>query len=86
MRTKGQVELAGIQLLPGEQSRGIGTRIIRDLLTEAADAGLAMTLSVEKDNPRAKALYLQLGFVVSEETDTEFVMGWAASDPTELRR
>jgi len=74
VRTHEQIELAGIQLVPGHQSRGIGTRIITDLLAEATDAGLPMTLSVEKDNPRARALYLRLGFVVTGETDTEFVM------------
>lgn len=74
VRTPDRIELAGIQLLPGEQSRGTGTRIIRDLLGEASGAGLPMTLSVEKDNPRARALYLRLGFAVTGETDTEFVM------------
>ena len=75
VRTREQIELAGIQLSPGYHSRRIGTRIITDLLTEATDAGLAMTLSVEKDNPRAQALYVRLGFVVMGETDKEFVMG-----------
>ena len=74
VRTPDQIELAGIQLLPSEQSRGIGTRIISDLLTEATGARLPLTLSVEKDNPRAKGLYLRLGFVVTGETDAEFVM------------
>lgn len=74
VRRRDQIEVAGIQLLPGEQSRGIGTRIITDLLSEAAEAGLPMTLSVDKDNPRARALYLRLGFVVTGDTDNEFVM------------
>lgn len=74
VRTQDQIELAGIQLLPGHQSRGIGTRIITDLLREASDAGLPMTLSVEKDNPRALSLYQRLGFVVASETDEELVV------------
>lgn len=86
VRTQEQVELAGIQLSPDLQSRGIGTRIIMDLLTEATDAGVEMTLSVEKDNPRAQALYLRLGFVVTGETEEEFVMRGSASHPSELRR
>jgi ribosomal protein S18 acetylase RimI-like enzyme len=86
VRTQEQIELAGIQLLPGHQSRGIGTRIITDLLTEAMDAGLAITLSVEKDNPRAQALYLRLGFVVTGETDEEFVMRRSLPHPSKLRR
>lgn len=86
VRTQEQIELAGIQLVPGQQSRGIGSRIITDLLTEAADARLAMTLSVERDNPRAYALYRRLGFVVTGETDTEFVMRRSAREAPELRR
>jgi GNAT superfamily N-acetyltransferase len=85
VRTQEHFDLAGIQLVPGEQSRGIGTRIITDLLTEAAVLGLPMTLSVEKDNPKAQALYLRLGFVVTAETDKELVMRRSASGPAEIK-
>jgi ribosomal protein S18 acetylase RimI-like enzyme len=74
VRTQAEIELAGIQLSPGRQSHGIGTRIITDLLTEAAATGRPLTLSVEKDNPRAQALYLRLGFTVTGETGKEYVM------------
>jgi ribosomal protein S18 acetylase RimI-like enzyme len=74
VRTPAEIELAGIQLLPGQQSHGIGTRIITDLLAEASAAGIALTLSVEKDNPRAQALYLRLGLTVTGETDRDYVM------------
>ena len=60
--------------MPGQQSRGIGTPIITDLLAEATGAGLPVALSVEKDNPRARSLYLRLGFEVTGETDTAFGM------------
>jgi len=85
VRTQEQIELAGIQLLPGHQSRGIGTEIISDLIREASEAARTMTLSVEKDNPRAEALYRGLGFVTTDETDKEFVMHGPAS-PFEIRR
>ncbi|MBM2622536.1 GNAT family N-acetyltransferase [Actinoplanes sp. LDG1-06] len=71
VRTPEQVELAGIQLLPHEQSRGLGTQIITDLMR---DAGRPVVLSVEKDNPRAQALYRRLGFVVTGETEDELRM------------
>jgi ribosomal protein S18 acetylase RimI-like enzyme len=86
VRTREELELAGIQLLPGQQSRGIGSRIITDLLTEATDAGLAMVLSVEKDNPRAQALYLRLGFVVVGETANDVVMRRPTAHPPEPGR
>jgi ribosomal protein S18 acetylase RimI-like enzyme len=74
VRTQTEIELAGIQVRPGHQSHGIGTRIITGLLAEAAAAGLPMTLSVEKDNPRAQALYRRLGFTLTGETDKDYVM------------
>jgi RimJ/RimL family protein N-acetyltransferase len=76
VRTSELVELAGLQLLPAHQRRGIGTRIVRELMAEAAAAGQRFGLSVEKDNPRAQALYERLGLVVVGETDDgdEWVM------------
>ena len=74
VRTAGLVELAGLQLLPAHQGRGLGTRVIRDLMAEAAASGRAFGLSVEKDNPRARALYERLGLVVVGEDGDEHVM------------
>lgn len=74
VRTEDELELAGIQLLPSEQSAGIGSRIIADLFAEATAAGKPMTLSVEKDNERARLLYERLGFTATGQTDEEFVM------------
>ena len=58
-----RVELAGIQLRPRVQGRGIGTSIIGELKAEATRAGLPLELSVEHDNPRARTLYERLRFV-----------------------
>jgi RimJ/RimL family protein N-acetyltransferase len=74
VRTPDLVELAGLQLLPEHQGRGLGTRVIRDLVAEAASTGRAFGLSVEKDNPRARALYERLGLVIVGQTDDELVM------------
>jgi RimJ/RimL family protein N-acetyltransferase len=74
VRTEALVELAGLQLLPAHQGKGIGTRIVRDLMAEAASTGRTFGLSVEKDNPRAQALYERLGLVVVGEDGDEYVM------------
>ena len=74
VRTETLVELAGLQLLPAHQGKGIGTRIVRDLMAEAASTGRTFGLSVEKDNPRAQALYERLGLVVVGEDGDEYVM------------
>jgi len=85
VRSQAEIELAGIQLLPGQQSRGIGTQIITDLLSEASNAGSTVTLSVEKDNPRAHTLYRRLGFAVAGETEKEFLMRGPAPCSSEPR-
>jgi RimJ/RimL family protein N-acetyltransferase len=74
VRADGLVELAGLQLLPPHQGRGLGTRVVRDLMAEAAASGRTFGLSVEKDNPRARALYERLGLVVVGEDGDEHVM------------
>jgi ribosomal protein S18 acetylase RimI-like enzyme len=71
IRTESSVELAGLQLLPRCQSRGIGSQIVRQLMDEAAATGLPFDLEVEKDNPRARALYERLGMHLAGENDTD---------------
>jgi ribosomal protein S18 acetylase RimI-like enzyme len=78
IRRDDTIELAGIQLLPRLQGRGIGTAVVDALKAEAVACGVRLELGVEKDNPRARSLYERLGFVVITETDTEFRMRWVA--------
>ena len=79
VRAPDHMELAGIQLLPAHQGHGIGTHLIEQFLVEARDAGLPARISVEKDNPRARALYERLGFVRVGETDTEVQLEWVTA-------
>jgi GNAT superfamily N-acetyltransferase len=55
------IELAGIQLLPAVQSRGIGASLVGALAEEARAAGVPLVLGVERDNPRARAFYERCG-------------------------
>ena len=48
--------LIQIQLAPGYQGGGIGTRLLAEIVAEAERAGVDLTLSVLKANP-ARALY-----------------------------
>lgn len=80
VRDAERVELAGIQLMPRHQSRGIGTHVVRELITQAGSDGLRFELNVEKDNPRARALYERLGLVWDSETDDEDHMVWPTSN------
>lgn len=56
-----------IALLPESQSRGIGTRLVRDLINDATDEGCDVCASVAAGNVRAQSLWLRLGFEVIQK-------------------
>ncbi|HEY0426172.1 MAG TPA: GNAT family N-acetyltransferase [Pyrinomonadaceae bacterium] len=62
--------LVSIRLLPEFQKKGIGTKIIKDLLNDSKNP---VRLQVLKINP-ARALYERLGFEIYDETETHFLM------------
>jgi ribosomal protein S18 acetylase RimI-like enzyme len=61
-RGPGEIRLVDIALLPEFRGRGLGGKVIRMLISEAADAGSALRLSVLRSN-RAMHLYERLGFI-----------------------
>jgi len=65
--------LANLQILPDSQKQGLGTAIIRTLLWQASRQGVPVSLQVLKVNP-ARKLYERLGFTVTGETDTHYLM------------
>lgn len=65
-RTERVLGVMDIALLPGDQKRGIGTRIMRDLIAAAEREQRSLSLHVEPTNP-ARRLYERLGFVFAEE-------------------
>ena len=56
-----EIYLARIELAPGHQGHGTGTRLIRALADEAARNGQDLVLDVLAENRRAQALYQRLG-------------------------
>lgn len=65
--------IQNILVLPTRQNQGIGSRVLGDLLAEAHAHGRAVRLRVMKVNP-ARRLYERLGFVVTVETETHWLM------------
>ena len=53
--------MSRIEIHPGHQGHGIGTRIITALLAEAERTGQDLVLDVLTVNRRAQALYRRLG-------------------------
>ncbi len=71
VRRDGLVEIAGLQLLPGHQSRGIGGIVVDQVVAAARADRLPVELGVEKDNPRARAFWERCGFTYVGEDETE---------------
>jgi ribosomal protein S18 acetylase RimI-like enzyme len=57
----GRIQLHQLHLIASHRGRGIGTRLIEDLLHRADRLGKPVTLMVMHGNP-ARALYARLGF------------------------
>ncbi len=67
-----------IALLPAHRGHGLGAALLRDLIDEAAAAGKAVTIYVEKSNP-AMRLYRRLGFTTEEDKGVYDLMRWSAA-------
>ncbi|MBO1110560.1 GNAT family N-acetyltransferase [Bordetella petrii] len=62
-----------VQVAPQYQGRGLGARLLREVLAQADAAGLPAQLDVLKTNP-ARRLYERLGFRIVADTGAEFHM------------
>lgn len=58
-----RIRLVDIAVLPEARGQGAGTRILLALQQWAGDCGVPLQLAVHAGNPRARRLYLALGFV-----------------------
>jgi ribosomal protein S18 acetylase RimI-like enzyme len=68
------VEVGEIQIQPGHQNRGIGTRVLTDAVTRGHKQGKKILLSVALKNERAYRLYQRLGFQKLAHNDTHNFM------------
>jgi GNAT superfamily N-acetyltransferase len=55
-------EIAGLQLMPEHQSRGVGRTVVEGVIARARADGLPVEVGVEKDNPRARQFWERCGF------------------------
>lgn len=68
-----EIRIMDIALLPEFRGRGTGTRLLRDLLGEAARTRRRLSIHVEKHNP-ALRLYQRLGFAPAAERGVYVLM------------
>jgi len=78
-RSAREIRLMDIALVPDWRNRGIGTRLLRELMAEARSTGSSLTLHVEPTNP-AQRMYQRLGFRLIEQRGVYDFLGW---DPAE---
>jgi ribosomal protein S18 acetylase RimI-like enzyme len=74
-RWPSQHRIIDITLLPEYRGRGLGEKLLRDLMDEAKAAGKAVSIHVEKFNP-AMRLYRRLGFTIEEDKGVYDLMRW----------
>jgi ribosomal protein S18 acetylase RimI-like enzyme len=67
-----------ICIVPEHQRKGIGTEVLRRVISQAKEQKMSLYLSVLKVNP-ARRLYERLGFRVIEETTHHFKMKFCAA-------
>lgn len=60
-RLQDEIHIIDIALLPEYRNKGIGSKLIKQLLAEASDKNLPVRVHVEQGNP-AVSLYRRLGF------------------------
>ncbi|WP_121353949.1 GNAT family N-acetyltransferase [Flavisolibacter nicotianae] len=75
------IRIIDIALLPEWRNRGIGKRILMDVLDLAKSMGSSVTIHVESFNPAMK-LYERLGFVLVSKTNGVYhLFEWKATSP-----
>jgi GNAT superfamily N-acetyltransferase len=81
---KREIRIMDIALLPEHRGRGIGTRLVQDVLDEAEQSRRFVSLHVEESNP-AMRLYQRMGFAAVEDVGVYKLMHWAPDGVTPIR-
>jgi GNAT superfamily N-acetyltransferase len=79
-RAGAEIHLVDVALLAEARNTGLGTALVRDLLTEAGAMGKPVRLRVLKSS-RAVRLYERLGFAVVGDSGVHLAMEWRRPGP-----
>ena len=74
-RRPGEIRIVDIALLPEHRGKGVGSRYLKQLMTEAGSQNKPVRIHVEMNNP-ALSLYKRLGFQHIEEQGVYYLMEW----------
>ena len=78
-----ELRIVDIALLAPFRGRGIGTKLLHELQTEATIAGKPLRIHVERFNP-AVSLYARLGFRLLEEKQIYLFLEWSPSGASKV--
>lgn len=74
VKSKEEIYIGGIQLLPEFQGKGIGSAVIKDLIKESEELKIPITLEVHQVNIAANAFYTKLDFKFVEKKNNKSVL------------
>lgn len=77
-RRETEIRILDLTLLPEARGRGIGTPILQDLMKEASETKVPLTIYVESFN-RSLGLFQRLSFVKTDESGASWLMEWRAA-------
>ena len=78
LREEQLIRILDITLIPEYRNRGIGTRLIREILDEANESGRTVQIYVETYNG-SLGLFERLGFTKKATEGINFLLEWHAS-------
>lgn len=76
LRAEPMHRVVDISLFEARRGKGLGRALLEAVQAEAAALGRGVALSVARDNPQARRLYVRLGFVPDGGSDTHEAMAW----------
>ena len=79
LRDTTEMRVLDITVMPQHRNAGIGTLLMRDLLTEAEQSGKPVSIWVEQFNP-SQTLFQRLGFSKIEEDGYNYLMQWRPNE------
>ena len=79
LRDTTEMRVLDITVMPQHRNAGIGTLLMRDLLTEAEQSGKPVSIWVEQFNP-SRTLFQRLGFSKIEEDGYNYLMQWRPNE------
>lgn len=77
-REPGQSKILDITVLPEFRQRGIGSGLIREVLSEASESGRNVHVYVETFNPSLE-LFKKLGFTILKEEGINYLLEWTVA-------